>query len=131
MMLRRRHERRRIIARVMTTALAVAVALVFTPCCELFAASSDAGAVHADAGAARTADPHAPAPDHWCGTARDEIASPIGDLAPPATNSSTTARHVALGCPLSFACAPAPHRPATGLGLVGPPLYLRFAHLLI
>lgn len=117
----------------MAVALAVAVALVFTPCCELFAAIGvdESSAAHADTGPAPAEDSHAPATDHWCGTALDEIASSVADLALPAANSSTTAWHVAHSYPLSPARPLAPHRLAVGLGTVGPPLYLRFAHLLI
>jgi hypothetical protein len=129
MMPSRRKHRRRTITRLMAVALVFAVAWVFTPCCELFAAIDGTSAMHADVHSAPGADPHAP--EHWCGAALDEIASPIADLAPTAANGNAPAWHVAHSYTLSPARPLAAHRLVLGLGTVGPPLYLRLAHLLL
>jgi hypothetical protein len=121
----------------MAVALAVAVALVFTPCCEVFAAIDEGASGPADvhsAPAPHSHTPthdHGPAPDSWCATALDEIVSPLADLAPPAPSANATAWFVPHSNPLSLALSPAARRPVTRSGTVGPPLYLRFAHFLI
>jgi hypothetical protein len=121
----------------MVVVLAAAVALVFTPCCELFAAIEEGASGPADVHSTPAPDSHAPTHDHapasesWCGTALDEIVSPLADLAPPAPNANAMAWSVPHSFPLPLALSPAAHRLATRSGTVGPPLYLRFAHLLI
>jgi hypothetical protein len=121
----------------MAVALAVAVALVFTPCCEVFAAIDEGASGPADvhsAPAPHSDTPthdHAPAPDSWCATALDEIVSPLADLAPPAPSAYAMAWFVPHSNPLSHSFSRAARRPVTLSGTVGPPLYLRFAHFLI
>jgi hypothetical protein len=135
----RRQHRGRFVAQVAAVALALGVALVFTPCCELSAAvrGADVDSTRTDARPEPVGDPHAPTHDHapasdqWCGTALDKIVTPPADLAPPAQTDSGAASYVPQRHPLPPAVSSTTHRLVTRLGASGPPLYLRFAHLLI
>lgn len=128
------------LSRLMAVTLAVAVALVFVPCCDLLAAvtGSDAGAVAADgsSGLLPNSDgsmhDHAPAKDSSCLTALDEISNTLANLAPPAPNLESFAwldRSNAI-LPLQFPSTRQRVR-VRHAALDGPPIYLRFAHLLI
>lgn len=135
----RRQHRGRFVTQVTAVALAFGVALLFTPCCELSAAvrGADVDTTRTDAGAGAAGDPHAPTHDHaptqdqWCGTVLDNIVTPPADLAPPAQTYSGAASHVPHSHPLPPAVSPTAHRFVARPGGSGPPLYLRFAHLLI
>jgi hypothetical protein len=106
MSLRRRQHHCRAAMHGVTVALAAAVALVFTPCCELFAAIDQGAAGPTDVRSAPGPDSGGPAHNHapW---------HTAHSYAPP------------LAGPVAV------HRSANRLSRAGPPLYLRFAHLLI
>jgi hypothetical protein len=135
MALRRRQYRHRPVTRLMALALAAAVALLFTPCCELSAA------IGAGAAASAVIQPvpdrhaptqgHAPASDTWCVTALDESAGPLTDLAPPGANGSAAPGYVAHSGSPPPTSPRVLHRPVQQWSATGPPLYLRFAHLLM
>jgi hypothetical protein len=137
MTLRRRLSRCRTATRRVAVALAAAVALVFTPCCELFAAVDQGAAGPADAHSVPGPDSGGPAHDHapasgsWCATALDEIVGPLTDLVPPAANGDAAAWHTAHSYAPPLVGPLALHRSAGWLSRAGPALYLRFAHLLI
>ena len=137
MTLRPRLSRCRTATRLVAVALAAAIALVFTPCCELFAAIDEGAAGPADAHSVPGPDcgdpahDQAPVPHSWCATALDEIVSPLTDLAPPAANGDAAAWHTTRSYAPPLVSPLALHRSAGWLSRAGPALYLRFAHLLI
>jgi hypothetical protein len=111
----------------MVISLAVALALVFTPCCELFAAGGDAH----HAGPQQLAHGHAPQPDSFCATTLDEMANPLVDLAAPASRPQAVAWSVPPVRSGQVRRAAAPRVVVDRFRSVGPPLYLRYAQLLL
>jgi hypothetical protein len=122
-----RPDRRSMRARLMAASLALAVTTMVTPCCDLYAAINPSTG-HADA--RQAPDAHERVPDAFCASALDEIASPLVELAAPPSPAgvvSWPAPPASDGLWASSAAPTTSVRP----GGSGPPLYLRFAHLLL
>jgi len=123
-------------ARFIAAVVALSVAVVFTPCCDLYAGTFGDRAVvtvpdlDGGHGHASSEHGHAPAPDPSC-----QVTSGGSAIPQPELMSSAQPDFAAIPFLSSFSTrldlqAPAqrvtsPHRAA------GPPPYLRFAHLLI
>jgi hypothetical protein len=75
--------------RAVSAVLAVALALLLTPCCEIFAALPDAGTpVNTDALHAHHDDGGAPPPGEHCAPWLDQTFLPVGDAALPSSGPS-------------------------------------------